>query len=81
MFYTWRNDTQRFPPGALDRVLYTDSVLEAANSFVLNTASMNKAELRAADMRQTDVHRDPRRDIHDHMPVVVDFVIRQRGTK
>jgi endonuclease/exonuclease/phosphatase family metal-dependent hydrolase len=81
LFYTWRNDTQRFPPGALDRVLYTDSVLDAVNSFVLNTATMSKADLRDAGMQRTDVHRDPRRDIHDHMPVVVDFVIRRPGTK
>jgi endonuclease/exonuclease/phosphatase family metal-dependent hydrolase len=81
MFYTWRNDTQRFPPGALDRILYTDSVLEAVNSFVLNTTRMSKAELREAGMRRNDVHRDPRRDIHDHMPVVVDFVVRRSGTK
>jgi endonuclease/exonuclease/phosphatase family metal-dependent hydrolase len=81
MYYTWRNDTQRFPPGALDRILYTDSVLEAVNSFVLNTATMSKAELRDAGMQRTDVHRDPRRDIHDHMPVVVDFVVRRSGTK
>jgi endonuclease/exonuclease/phosphatase family metal-dependent hydrolase len=81
MFYTWRNDTQRFPPGALDRILYSDSVLDAVNSFVLNTAIMSKAELRETGMRRTDVHRDPRRDIHDHMPVVVDFVFRRRGTK
>jgi endonuclease/exonuclease/phosphatase family metal-dependent hydrolase len=80
-FYTWRNDTQRFPPGALDRVLYTDSVLEAVNSFVLNTTTMSKEELREAGMRRADVHRDPRRDIHDHMPVVVDFVVRRSGAQ
>jgi endonuclease/exonuclease/phosphatase family metal-dependent hydrolase len=81
VFYTWRDDTQRFPPGALDRVLYTDSVLEAVNSFILNTAAMSKAELREAGMQRKDGHRDPRRDIHDHFPVVVDFVVRPRGTK
>jgi hypothetical protein len=81
LHYTWRNDTQRFPPGALDRILFTDSVLEAVNSFVLNTTTMSKAELREAGMLRTDVHRDPRRDIHDHMPVVVDFVVRRSGTQ
>jgi endonuclease/exonuclease/phosphatase family metal-dependent hydrolase len=81
VFYTWRNDTQRFPPGALDRILYSDSVLDAVNSFVLNTTAMSREELREAGMRRTDVHRDPRRDIHDHFPVIADFVVRRAATR
>ena len=33
--YTWRNDTDPFNPGALDRIIYLDSVLSVENAFVL----------------------------------------------
>jgi endonuclease/exonuclease/phosphatase family metal-dependent hydrolase len=30
--YTWRNDLEQFPPGILDRILYSDSVLASPQS-------------------------------------------------
>ncbi len=74
-FYTWRDDTQPFPPGALDRILYTDSMLAVRRAFVLNTMAMTSNELRRAGLRATDVMRDPAKGVHDHLPVVADLVL------
>ena len=74
--YTWRDDLQRYTPGILDRVLFTDSVATLSHSFVLNTTSMSKPDLEAAGLGSTDVMRDPTRGVHDHLPVVVDLVIK-----
>jgi endonuclease/exonuclease/phosphatase family metal-dependent hydrolase len=75
--YTWRNDREPFPPGALDRILYSDSVLASVNQFVLDTTVMSDAELAGAGLRASDVMRDPKAGIHDHLPLVIDLVIRQ----
>lgn len=75
--YTWRDDVQPFPPGVLDRVLYSDSVLDAVNAFVLNTMAMTPADLAGAGLRPADVMRDPARGIYDHLPLVVDFVLKK----
>ena len=75
--YTWRDDLDRFPPGILDRVLYSDSVLTSVNQFVLDTAAMAHDELVKAGLRSIDVMRDPQAGIHDHYPVVIDLVPRR----
>ena len=71
--YTWRNDRDKFPPSALDRVLYSDSVLRVRHAFVLDTTTMSPAELDRSGMRAADVMRDPAAGVHDHLPIVVDF--------
>jgi endonuclease/exonuclease/phosphatase family metal-dependent hydrolase len=75
--YTWRNDLEPFPPGALDRILYSDSVLVSVNQFVLDTTVMSEAELTGAGLRASDVMRDPKAGIYDHLPLVIDLVIRK----
>ena len=75
--YTWRDDVDRFPPGILDRVLYSDSVLTSVNQFVLDTTSMSYDQLVKARLRSIDVMGDPQAGIHDHYPVVVDLVPRR----
>jgi len=75
--YTWRDDLDRFPPGILDRVLYSDSVLTSVNEFVLDTTSMTYEQLVKARLRLIDVMRDPQAGIHDHYPVVVDLALRR----
>lgn len=77
--YTWRNDLDRFPPGILDRILYSDSVLSSVNQFVLDTTALSYADLTATGMRTIDVMRDPRAGIHDHFPLVIDFVLKKDG--
>jgi endonuclease/exonuclease/phosphatase family metal-dependent hydrolase len=74
--YTWRNDLERFPPGILDRILYSDSVIASANQFVLDTTVMSYDELVTSGLRTIDVMRDPQAGIHDHFPLVIDLVAR-----
>lgn len=74
--YTWRDDTQEFNPGALDRILYTDSVIMIENAFVLNTEIMTDEELVAAGLQAGDVMLDPDTGRYDHLPLVVDISFR-----
>lgn len=51
-----------------DRMIYTDSVIHAANRFILNTATMTTGALASAGLVATDTAL-----ASDHLPVVVDF--------
>jgi endonuclease/exonuclease/phosphatase family metal-dependent hydrolase len=79
--YTWRDDLDRYPPGILDRILYSDSVLASVKQFVLDTTAMSYGELVSAGLRTIDVMRDPQAGIHDHFPVVIDVVVRKNGRR
>ena len=74
-FYTWRDDGGWFNPGALDRIIYTDSAVEISNSFVLNTATMSAGDLAAAGLEAADVALDLPSGLFDHLPLVVDLVL------
>jgi endonuclease/exonuclease/phosphatase family metal-dependent hydrolase len=69
--YTWRNDYDRFEPGRLDFILYTDSVARIAHQFVLNTFDMSPVELAATGLQTFDVTFDASN--YDHLPLVADF--------
>ena len=71
--YTWRNDTLPFSQGALDRILFSDSVLVIENGFVLNTLLLSDEVLAAHGLQLQDVLLDPSTGYFDHLPVVVDF--------
>lgn len=71
--YTWRDDNDRWPPGRLDFIIYSDSVLEPARSFVLNTVSMSDLDLQATGLQRFDVTADDAGRTYDHLPLVVDF--------
>jgi endonuclease/exonuclease/phosphatase family metal-dependent hydrolase len=73
VFYTWRDDTQEFNPGALDRILYTDSVISLEHAFVLDTTSMTDSDLAAAGLQAGDVTLDLESGLYDHLPLVVDI--------
>jgi len=73
--YTWRNDNSIFDPGRLDFVIYSDSALDVANSFILNTVSMSPAERSATGLEEFDITLDNSAQVYDHLPVVVDFRI------
>jgi len=74
--YTWRVDQLPFAPGALDRILYTDSVIRVTHSFVLNTTAMNRDELDRAGLQEDDVLYGGVPGNFDHLPMVVDFDLR-----
>lgn len=74
-YYTWRNDDLPFAPSALDRVLYTDSVMKVRGRFVLNTMTLSADELADLNLQQSDVLYDGDPNYYDHLPLVVDFDI------
>ena len=71
--YTWRDDTQEFNPGVLDRILYTDSVILVENAFVLNTTIMAEEDLEAVGLEAGDVMLDPETGRYDHLPLSIDI--------
>lgn len=76
-FYTWRDDSQPFAPGALDRILFSDSVLSVANAFVFNTRGLTADALSQYGLQANDVLLDIGDMNFDHLPLVVDFIIAQ----
>lgn len=66
--YTWRNDASTYAPGRLDYVIYTDSVLELGNHYIVYSPEMSAAELAATGMQAGDVT-----GVSDHLPHVADF--------
>ena len=79
--YTWRNDQDPFDPGRLDFVLFTDSVLEVVQGFVLDTSTLDPAWLAAAGLQRFDVFADDEGRVHDHLPLVFDFRVRVPGAR
>ena len=75
-YYTWRNDMDPFNAGPLDRIIYSDSVLEVANAFVLNTMSLSDQALEALGLQRDDIALDSVAGYYDHLPLVVDFILR-----
>lgn len=74
--YTWRDDTDKWPPGRLDYIIYTDSVLTAVHTFVLNTMTLSDELLRETGLDRFDSALDHVGKDVDHMPVVADFRIK-----
>ncbi len=77
--YTWRNDNMPFPPSALDRILFTDSVMSVRQGFVLNTMTLSPDELASLDLKKTDALYGGDPNYYDHLPLVVDFAINSAG--
>ena len=76
VFSTWRDDSTPYPPGALDRILYSDSVIGLVHAFVLDTTSMSVEVLGDAGLRASDVLWKGRAGCYDHLPLVADFRLR-----
>lgn len=74
-YYTWRNDHMPFAPSALDRILYTDSVMSVRHRFVLNTMTLSPDELANRGLLASDVLYDGDPSYYDHLPLVADFEI------
>ncbi len=73
-YYTWRNDDLPFAPSALDRIIYTDSVLLLRQRYVLNTMIMSAEELADLGLQKSDVLYGGIAGYYDHLPLVADFV-------
>ena len=69
--FTWQGNGN-FPPSALDRFFYTDSVVTVANSFILNTDTMTPAALSAAGLQASDTLTSV---TSDHLPIAMDLDI------
>ena len=70
--YTWDMWTPvpgDFPPGRLDFVFFTNSVMSVNKSFIISTEHMNASFLSQNNLFLNDT------DASDHLPVVVDFVV------
>ncbi len=70
MSYTWRRDNSSFSPGKLDYILYTDSVLDTAKHFVLNTLTMDSASLSEYGLDAWDSYNSS-----DHLLRVLDIAV------
>ncbi|MEN8928331.1 MAG: T9SS type A sorting domain-containing protein [Flavobacteriales bacterium] len=73
MDYTYRSDNGTYPPGKLDFIIYSDAVMTAEKSFVLQTEVMSASRLFAFNLNKDDTQT-----ASDHFPVVKDFSIRPR---
>ena len=62
----------------LDLQLYTDSVLQHTNSFILEASSLSSADLQSAGLQSTDTFFDPSSGRVDHLPLVVDYEVAPR---
>ena len=79
-YYTWRNDDEPFAPSALDRIIYTDSVLSVRQRFVLNTMTMSAEELADLGLQESDVLYDGNASYYDHLPLVTDYALDSGST-
>ncbi len=70
--HTWTHAESSFTPGRLDWLVTSDSVLEARQAFVLDTARLADAALRQAKLKRDDSRAT------DHLPLVVDLA--KKGT-
>jgi endonuclease/exonuclease/phosphatase family metal-dependent hydrolase len=68
--YTYRSGSTQ---SRLDYIIYSDSALDAANKFVLNTVSMSSAQRTATGLLQYDTAQGNSSTRFDHLPVVTDF--------
>ncbi len=66
---TWIDPGSDFPPGRLDYMIYTDSVLEPGNGYVLYTPALTIEERLRYGLEARDSYAS------DHLPVVHDFVL------
>ncbi len=66
--FTWYNASSSYSPGRLDYVVYSNSVMNTTNSFVLFTNALPEDSLSLYNLQSNDVT-----SVADHLPTVVDF--------
>lgn len=68
---TWQSAFSSFFPGRLDYAFFSDAVLEALNSFTLDTETMEEADRITYSLKAED-----NAIASDHLPIIVDFKIK-----
>jgi len=71
--YTWDKSNPSvgdFPPGRLDFVFFTNSVMSVDKSFIISTEHMSPSLL-----AQNNLFWDDTKIASDHFPIIVDFVL------
>lgn len=68
MTFTWNSDYGSYSAGRLDYMIYTGSVMQAMNSFVLWTPTMTNEQQLQFGLQSNDVVR-----ASDHAPIVGDY--------
>jgi len=72
--FTWYSAESSFTPGRLDYLIFTDSVLEAVNGFVLHTPELPDEVLAGLGLKAEDTET-----ASDHLPVVADLAFRPKS--
>lgn len=70
MAYTWRNDWGSYPPGRLDFMIYSNSVMQVEKAFTLQTEVMPIERLELYGLEELDTKTSS-----DHFPKVTDFIL------
>ncbi|MBJ11025.1 MAG: hypothetical protein CMP66_06175 [Flavobacteriales bacterium] len=65
----WNPSIGDYPPGRLDFVFFTNSVMSVDKSFIISTEHMSPLLLAQNNLYSNDT------DASDHLPVIVDFVL------
>ena len=69
--FTWNSNYSSYPAGRLDYFIYSGSVLQLENSYVLST------DLLARDiLEQYQLNNEDSKNASDHLPIVADFSIK-----
>ena len=72
MAYTWRHDEGSYPPGRLDYMIFSNSVMEVEKAFTLQTEVMPLERLELYGLAEFDT-----RTSSDHFPKVADFELQE----
>lgn len=64
---TYTTNPGGFPPGRLDFIVYSGSVMEMVNSYIIDSKKLDSFELSQYGLSPDDT------EVSDHLPVVADF--------
>jgi len=73
--HTWRANTANpsigeYPPGRLDFIFYSNSVMNLVKSFALDTGMLDEADLAQWGLEPNDTYYTS-----DHLPIISDFIL------
>jgi hypothetical protein len=68
--YSWRNDSEHYPPGRLDFILFGSGTLQLKNNFTLYTMDIPRDVLEMKNLQRNDSL------VSDHLVLIADFEYR-----